>query len=287
MRAIFVGAVLGAAVSAGAIELSVRDTASHPLIYASATDVAAALRQIAAGNGDSTVLYLDPYLVRAERRVATGTAPAAASVHKDEAELYYVIEGSATLVTGRSPDEPSGGTTQQIGKGDVLIIPENTPHWFSSVAEAISYVSMHMPRSSASSHKASTSRSSDAAAEAEVRRAQDDLIEAYLRRDVSALDRLLADEYAFVNDDAGGVADKRQILASFGSGGDRKVTSYRRQDDRVRVYGDVAVLTYRYRSTETYQGKDSSGDYRVTRILVKRDGRWQMVAGQETRLHSR
>jgi len=122
------------------------------------------------------------------------------------------------------------------------------------------------------------------AAKAEVRKAQDDLIDAYLRRDVGALDRLLADEYTFVNDDSGGLADKQQILASFGSGGDRKITSYRRQDDRVRLYGDVAVLTYRYQSTETYKGQNNGGDYRVMRVLVERDGRWQMVSGQETKV---
>jgi ketosteroid isomerase-like protein len=134
--------------------------------------------------------------------------------------------------------------------------------------------------------KTSTSRSAQAIAEAEVRKAQDELIDAYLRRDVGALDRLLAAEYTFVNDDAGGVADKKQkqILASFGSGGDRRITSYRRQDDRVQLYGDVAVLTYRYQSTETYKGHNSGGDYRVTRILVKRDGRWQMGSGQETKV---
>jgi ketosteroid isomerase-like protein len=134
------------------------------------------------------------------------------------------------------------------------------------------------------SAKAPTNKSAEATATAEVRKAQDDLIDAYLRRDVGALDRLLADEYTFVNDDPGGVADKQQILTSFGSGGDRKITSYRRQDERVRLYGDVAVLTYRYQSTETYRGQNSGGDYRVTRILVKRDGRWQMVNGQETKV---
>jgi enamine deaminase RidA (YjgF/YER057c/UK114 family)/ketosteroid isomerase-like protein len=130
----------------------------------------------------------------------------------------------------------------------------------------------------------STSKSVEASAKAEVRKAQDDLINAYLHRDVGTLDRLLADEYTFVNDDPGGIADKQQILASFGSGGDRTITSYRRQDDRVRFYGDVAVLTYRYQSTETYKGQNSGGDYRVTRILVKRDGHWQMVNGQETKV---
>jgi quercetin dioxygenase-like cupin family protein len=51
------------------------------------------------------------------------------------------------------PDQPSGGAMQQIRKGNVSIIPENTPHWFSAVDEAIWYVSMHMPRSNSSATK--------------------------------------------------------------------------------------------------------------------------------------
>jgi quercetin dioxygenase-like cupin family protein len=51
------------------------------------------------------------------------------------------------------PDQPSGGATQQIHKGDVLIIPENTPHWLSAVEEALSYISMHVPRSTFSPGK--------------------------------------------------------------------------------------------------------------------------------------
>ena len=121
-------------------------------------------------------------------------------------------------------------------------------------------------------------------AEAEILRIQDTLIEAYINRDVATLDRILADEYTFINDDAGGVANKKQILESFKSGGDRQITSYKRQDDKVRFYGDVAVLTYRYQSTETYQARQNGGDFRVIRIFAKNNGRWQAVGGQETRV---
>jgi ketosteroid isomerase-like protein len=124
-----------------------------------------------------------------------------------------------------------------------------------------------------------------AVAETEIVGVQDALIAAYIHRDTAALDRILADEYTFINDDAGGVVNKKQILDSFGSGGDREITSYIRQDDHVRWYGDVAVLTYRYHSNETYKGRDAGGDFRVTRIFVKRDGRWQMVGGQETKVN--
>ena len=121
--------------------------------------------------------------------------------------------------------------------------------------------------------------------EQELLKVQDALIQAYIHRDVAALDRILADEYTFINDDAEGVVNKKQIVDSFRSGGDREITSYIRQDDHVRWYGDVAVLTYRYHSSETYKGQESGGDFRVTRIFVKRNGRWQMVGGQETRVN--
>lgn len=123
-----------------------------------------------------------------------------------------------------------------------------------------------------------------AGAEAEVRALQDALIDAYIRRDTAAMDRLLGDEYMFINDDEGVVATKKQILDSFKSGGDRKIISYKRQDDRVRVYGDVGVLTYRYQSEETYKGQYNGGDFWVTRIFVRRGGRWQIMGGQETRV---
>ena len=121
-------------------------------------------------------------------------------------------------------------------------------------------------------------------ADEEVRSLQDTLIEAYIHRDIAALDHILADEYTFINDD-GTVWSKKQTLDSFKSG-DRQITSYRRQDDSVRVYGDTAVMTYRYQSKETYRGRDDSSDDRLTRIFVKRDGRWQMVGGHETRVSS-
>ena len=82
----------------------------------------ARLRRIES-NGDNAVLRLGPYVLLAEHRVVTKNRAASGSIYKDEAELYYVIEGSATLVTRRMPDQPRAGAMQQIHKGDVLIIP--------------------------------------------------------------------------------------------------------------------------------------------------------------------
>ena len=118
--------------------------------------------------------------------------------------------------------------------------------------------------------------------EGEVRRVQNDLIDAYLHNDVAALERILADEFTFT-DDRGTVHNKRQVVDSFKSG-DRRITSYKLEDSKVRVYENVAVMTYRYRSKETYKGRDDSGDYRITRIFVRKNGRWQIVTGHETKI---
>lgn len=120
------------------------------------------------------------------------------------------------------------------------------------------------------------------AAQEEVRRVQDALIDAYIHRNIDALDHALGDEYTFVADD-GGVMDKAKTIASFKSG-ERQITSYVRDDERVRVYGDTAIMTYHYTSKETYKGRDDSSNDRLIRVFVKREGRWQIVAGQETRV---
>jgi hypothetical protein len=68
------------------------------------------------------------------------------------------------------------------------------------------------------------------------------------------------------------------------AGGDRKIISYVIRDSSVKVYGDAAVMTYAYRSIETYKGRDDGGDFRVTRVFIRMNGSWRMVAGQETRI---
>jgi ketosteroid isomerase-like protein len=116
--------------------------------------------------------------------------------------------------------------------------------------------------------------------EREVRAVQDQLITAYIQRDVAALERILAPEYTFV-ESHGRSLSRADLIDGFRSG-DRVLVSYTIDDDHVRVYGATAVMTYHYRSSERYRGEDQSGEFRFLRVFVKREGRWQMVAGQET-----
>jgi mannose-6-phosphate isomerase-like protein (cupin superfamily) len=102
------------------------------------------------------IVQLAPYTANLESRVAGVKAPA--SVHEREAEMFYVVEGAGTLVTGGTlRDEKrtnaenltgsaiDGGTPRRIVKGDWVMVPEKTPHWFSQVEGTIVLMSIHLP----------------------------------------------------------------------------------------------------------------------------------------------
>ncbi len=90
----------------------------------------------------------DKYMVHASRRDAAGMA----EVHNKDADIIHVLDGSAEFVTGgtvvdgktTAPDEIRGaeirgGETRQIAKGDVIIVPAGTPHWFRQVSGPLTY----------------------------------------------------------------------------------------------------------------------------------------------------
>ena len=98
-----------------------------------------------------SVLFGKPgvnYMVHASRRENPGQA----EVHLKDADVIYVLGGSATFVTGGSavdaheiePDEVRGreirgGDTRTLEKGDVIIVPAGTPHWFKEVTPPFLY----------------------------------------------------------------------------------------------------------------------------------------------------
>jgi glc operon protein GlcG len=90
----------------------------------------------------------DKYMVHASRREKPGEA----EVHTEDADIIYVLEGAATFVTGGTADNPratgpgeirgsgiSGGEARRIGKGDVVVVPAGTPHWFKEVSNPLLY----------------------------------------------------------------------------------------------------------------------------------------------------
>lgn len=84
--------------------------------------------------------------------INTRTGPGQVEVHDKETDTMYVLSGAATVVIGGEGVEmkPSGagqfrgtsikgGETYQLAKGDVLVVPSKTPHWFKEVSAPIQY----------------------------------------------------------------------------------------------------------------------------------------------------
>jgi len=97
---------------------------------------------------DATLVSDNGYRVNSSRR----DGPGEAEVHALDTDIFYVIEGSASVITGGEVIEPrtiavnetrgkgiQGGTEYKLGKGDVLTIPRGTPHWFKEVKTPFRY----------------------------------------------------------------------------------------------------------------------------------------------------
>jgi len=117
-------------------------------LYLSGADLSARVKKDAAARPDLSttgIATTTDYIVLVAHR---GRA-AGAIAHPDAHEMHYILEGSGTLVTGgrivRGTNGPNsatidGGERRRVRKGDVIIIPRNTPHWYSEVDGALEYL---------------------------------------------------------------------------------------------------------------------------------------------------
>jgi ketosteroid isomerase-like protein len=106
--------------------------------------------------------------------------------------------------------------------------------------------------------------------------------QALLRADTAALSRMVADEFIEISR-LGQLRTKADNIRDIASGALR-LTSVKYDSLAVRIYGDIAVLTGIADNTGTFRGFPFSGKIRYMRIFVRRDGRWQAVAMQQTPL---
>jgi len=109
--------------------------------------------------------------------------------------------------------------------------------------------------------------------------------DAWVKHDVEAYARLLADDYLCTGPD-GDIITKAQDLAELKSD-ENTTTSAIADDFRVRVFGDAAVVTFRLTYENQFEGKESTGQERFTDTWVKRDGRWQCVAVHYSRIEQK
>ena len=133
-------------------DLLVQGPGGPPATYKSGAQISAELDKagaVARTGAASTVA--EGIVVR--RRNASDE-PQFAIIHPLSIEVYQVVEGSATLVTGgtlvlplvdSAPDlvrslSIKDGESRRVAKGDVVVIPPGTPHWFSQIDGTITYL---------------------------------------------------------------------------------------------------------------------------------------------------
>lgn len=89
-----------------------------------------------------SILATNNFKVQAGRR----TGPGEVEIHERDTDIFYILEGSATFVTGGKAIETKttgpgemrakeivGGEAQHLAKGDIIVIPNGVPHWFKEV----------------------------------------------------------------------------------------------------------------------------------------------------------
>ena len=116
-----------------------------------------------------------------------------------------------------------------------------------------------------------------------VMKVEQDMSTALTKPDPAAAERMVASSFFVVNPD-GTTQTKAEFMADLKSG-DLKFESNKLDDMKVQAAdADMAVVTYRSDDKVSYKGKDISGQYRWTDVLAMRDGRWQFVASQGTKI---
>ncbi len=149
--------LLAAAIAFGLPAAAQEKPAAPPKLFGSAAEMQSLLAKLRSehkpGSADEIIVSVGPYPVELEYRTSA-TPP---GLHKAQAELVYVEAGGCTLVTGGtlvdakdkganiSGTAIKDGHAQKLSKGDYVLVPSNTPHWYTDVRGEFAIVTMHMP----------------------------------------------------------------------------------------------------------------------------------------------
>jgi len=101
--------------------------------------------------GGNPLVPGDAYRVQTDRRTGSGNI----EIHEKETDIFYIMDGSATLIAGGTAVEPkatrpgqmtakdiANGNAYNLKKGDIVVIPAGTPHWFKQVNGFINYLTV-------------------------------------------------------------------------------------------------------------------------------------------------
>jgi ketosteroid isomerase-like protein len=128
-----------------------------------------------------------------------------------------------------------------------------------------------------------------AAQSAPVRSDQDILIQlerdwdaAFHRHDAAFIDRVLADEFVVTYDN--GVRADRKLELELATSANENIESSEMDEFIVKEFGNTAVVWFTLHLIGPVNGQRVQNDYRFTDVFVLRDGRWQCVSSQSTKV---
>jgi len=109
-----------------------------------------------------------------------------------------------------------------------------------------------------------------------------DWVKAGQTKDAAALDAILADDWTAIEYD-GQKENKAQAMADL-KATDSSLQSITLGEMTVKVLGSAAIVQGSDTEKSTYKGKDSSGKYLWMDVFVNRNGKWQAVASESTKV---
>ena len=121
--------------------------------------------------------------------------------------------------------------------------------------------------------------------EAELNRLEDLRYESMKNADVETMSKLFADDMVYQTLQ-GSTYDKPGYIALFKSG-DVKINSFKRENSRIKFYGDTATVMANAYLDAVVKGEPRKLTLFYLNVWAKRDGRWQLVARQSTALPSK
>jgi ketosteroid isomerase-like protein len=116
--------------------------------------------------------------------------------------------------------------------------------------------------------------------EDQLKKMEKDRAAAVVKGDVATLEKLTSDDYILINAN-GQLSDKPTTMNNIKTG-NIKLTANDVSDLKVRVYGNTAVVTGKSDAKGSIGGRELKGPVMFTRVYVKKDGKWQSVAFQQT-----
>jgi mannose-6-phosphate isomerase-like protein (cupin superfamily) len=135
---------VGSLILASSLSASAQRTpseATRPVVVMSAQSLDDLNRKLQPGNKTEELIDSAGMQLRVAVQHEVNRIGAAGELHDASDDVYYVLEGSATLVLGGRLDSPKevepgewrspriiDGKTYEIKKGDLVVVPRGTPH---------------------------------------------------------------------------------------------------------------------------------------------------------------